>query len=97
MTRDALLLELEAARAARRQHEQTLRERDLAVERARRSAPPSAGSTRNAHQGLGQRTPDEVHFGKVTAARAVPLRAELVAEHLDGDRDLPVLRLRRVA
>ncbi len=42
MTRDALLLELEAARAARRQHEQTLRERDLAVERARRTAAEQA-------------------------------------------------------
>ena len=49
------------------------------------------------HQGLGQRTPDEVHFMKVTAARAVPLRAELVAEHVDNDRDLPAVRLRRVA
>ena len=49
------------------------------------------------HQGLGQRTPDEVHFGKVTSARAVPLRAELVAEHDGGDGELPVLRLRDAA
>ena len=49
------------------------------------------------HQGLGQRTPDEVHFGRATAARAVPLCAELVAENIDGDHDLPVLRLRRAA
>ncbi len=49
------------------------------------------------HQGLGQRTPDEVHFRKVTAARVVPLRAELVAEHVDNESELPVLRLRRAA
>jgi hypothetical protein len=49
------------------------------------------------HQGLGQRTPDEVHFMKVTAAREVPLRAELVAGHMDSNRELPVLRLRRIA
>ena len=44
MTRDALLLELEAAREALRQHEQTLREREreLAVERARRTAAEQA-------------------------------------------------------
>ena len=49
------------------------------------------------HQGLGQRTPDEVHFRKVTTAREVPLRAALVAELMDDDSELPVLRLRRAA
>jgi hypothetical protein len=49
------------------------------------------------HQGLGRRTPDEVHFRNITAARVVPLRAELVAEHVDNDSELPVLRLGRAA
>ena len=49
------------------------------------------------HQGLWQRTPDEVYFGRDTRPRAVPMRGELVAELLDGDRLLPVLRLRRAA
>ena len=49
------------------------------------------------HQGLGQRTPDEVHFGTSTRAPSVPLRAVLDAQALDGDRQLPVLRLRAVA
>ena len=41
--------------------------------------------------------PRGAHVWKVTAARAVPLRAELVAEHPDNDCELPVLRLRRAA
>ncbi len=49
------------------------------------------------HQGLGQRTPDEVHLARRTSARAGPLRAELVTDLMDGDHALPVLRLRRVA
>jgi putative transposase len=49
------------------------------------------------HQGLAQRTPDEVHYGTSTCARSVPLRAVLEAEPLEGDRHLPVLRLRAVA
>ena len=47
------------------------------------------------HQGLGQRTPDEVHFVRDTRARAVPLRASLAISHVDGERELPVLTLRR--
>ena len=49
------------------------------------------------HPGLAQRTPDEVHFGRDTRPRSVPLRGELVAEFVDGDRALPVLRLRGAA
>ena len=39
------------------------------------------------HQGLGGRTPDEVHFGKSTRAKLVPLRAVVEVKFLDGDRD----------
>jgi hypothetical protein len=49
------------------------------------------------HQGLGQRTPDEVHLGRDTRAKAVPLLAALAVRHLDGERELPVLSLRRAA
>ena len=49
------------------------------------------------HQGLDQRTPDEVHFGRSTRATSVPLRAVLAVRHVDGDRELPVLSLRRAA
>ena len=49
------------------------------------------------HQGLGQRTPDEVHHGTSTRATSIPLRAVLDARTLDGDLHLPVLRLRAVA
>lgn len=49
------------------------------------------------HQGLDQRTPDEVFFAHDTRAKAVPLSAALTVDHLDGDRELPVLRLRRAA
>jgi putative transposase len=49
------------------------------------------------HQGLAQRTPDEVHYGTPTRAKSVPLRAVLEAEPLAGDHHLPVLRLRAVA
>jgi putative transposase len=49
------------------------------------------------HQGLGGRTPDEVHDAKSTRAKSVPLRAAIEVRLLDDDRDLPVLRLRKVA
>jgi transposase InsO family protein len=49
------------------------------------------------HQGLGQLTPDEVHYGTSTRAKSVPLRAVLEAEPLAGDRHVPVFRLRAVA
>ena len=49
------------------------------------------------HQGLGQRTPAEVHHATSTRASSVLLRAVLAAEPLDGNRHLPVLRLRAVA
>jgi transposase InsO family protein len=49
------------------------------------------------HQGLGQRTPAEVHAGRSTAPRSVPLRAVLVARRVAGDRLLPVLSLRLAA
>ena len=47
------------------------------------------------HEGLGGRTPDEIHFAR---RRRKPQRipsARLVVSHLGGDRRLPVLRLRR--
>lgn len=49
------------------------------------------------HQGLRQQTPDEVHSGRSTRATSVPLVAILAVTELDGDRDLPVLRLARAA
>ena len=49
------------------------------------------------HQGLALRTPDEAHLGRSTRAKAVPLRAALAVMHVDEDRELPVLRLRRAA
>jgi hypothetical protein len=49
------------------------------------------------HQGLGQRTPDEVYYGRDTRAKSVPLHAALRVEHIEGDRALPVLSLRRAA
>jgi len=49
------------------------------------------------HQGLGGRTPDEVHSAKSTRAKSVPLRAAVEATFVANDRDLPVLRLRRAA
>jgi hypothetical protein len=48
-------------------------------------------------RGPGPRTPDEVHHGTSTRATSVPLRAVLDARPIDGDRHLPVLRLRAVA
>ena len=49
------------------------------------------------HQGLGHKTPDEVHAGMSTRPAAVPLRAALVVRHVGGDRELPVLSLRPAA
>jgi hypothetical protein len=49
------------------------------------------------HQGLGGRTPDEVHLGKSTRSTLVPLRAAVDVRHLDDERQLPVLRLRHAA
>ena len=71
--------------------------RPLRAIRARLEAYAAWFNEHRPHQGLAQRTPDEVHTGRSTRPRAVPLRAVLVAEHLAGDRDLPVLRLRRAA
>ncbi len=42
-------------------------------------------------------TPDEVHAGRATGASSVPLRAVLEVKSLDGERELPVLRLRPAA
>jgi hypothetical protein len=49
------------------------------------------------HQGLGNRTPDEVHHGQSTRARSVPLRAALAVAYSDGNHDLPILALRHAA
>jgi putative transposase len=54
-------------------------------------------NTARPHQGLGNLTPDEVYFRRSTRARAVPLHPALEVRHLDGDRRLPVLRLRPAA
>jgi hypothetical protein len=49
------------------------------------------------HQGLGMRTPDEVHFERRRRPRRAPSRAKLAVRFLHGDRELPILRLRRSA
>jgi len=49
------------------------------------------------HQGLGQRTPHEIHFGTCTRARAVPLRPALVVMAHDAEGVLPVVRWRHAA
>jgi putative transposase len=54
-------------------------------------------NTERPHQGLDERTPDEVHLGHDTRAKVVPLLAALAVHHVDGERDLPVLTLRRAA
>jgi len=54
-------------------------------------------NTERPHQGLGNRTPDEVHAGRAKRARAVPRRAVLSVRYFGNDRALPVLRLRRAA
>jgi putative transposase len=49
------------------------------------------------HQGLGQRTPDESHFGRATAATSVPVRAAHEVRLHHGQQDLPVFTLRHAA
>jgi putative transposase len=49
------------------------------------------------HQGLGLGTPDEVYFGRRRRTRLAPSRATLGVRFLHGDRELPILRLRRAA
>ena len=49
------------------------------------------------HQGLVNRTPDEVHFGRHRRPRNLPRCVALEVRHLGNDRALPVLRLRRAA
>ena len=44
-----------------------------------------------------ERTPDEVFTGREHTPKAVPRRAVLEVKHIDGNRDLPVLRLRPAA
>ncbi len=46
------------------------------------------------HQGLGNRTPNEVHAGGRRSPRRVPARAALRVRYLGDDRALPILRLR---
>ncbi len=46
------------------------------------------------HQGLGSRTPDEVHAGRRRSPQRVPARAALRVRYLGDDRALPILRLR---
>ena len=46
------------------------------------------------HQGLDQRTPDDVYYGRDTRAKSVPLRGELAFETVAGDHSLPALSLR---
>ena len=55
------------------------------------------GSRGPPHPGPGQRTPNEAHYGRDTRARSVPLSALLIVSHLEGDRELLVLRLRHGA
>jgi len=52
-------------------------------------------NTERPHQGIGQLTPDEVHFGKSTRARAVPLRTVLSVRSLGDEAELPVVRWRQ--
>ncbi len=54
-------------------------------------------NTERPHQGLGQRTPDEVHFGRSTRAKAVPLRSVVAVRFIADEHALPVLRLRPAA
>ena len=54
-------------------------------------------NTERPHQGLDQRTPDEVHFEKSTRARAVPLRPVLSTHSLGDEATLPVVRWHRAA
>lgn len=49
------------------------------------------------HQGLGNRTPDDVHERRRRRPRRCPARATLRVRYLGNDRALPVLLLRRAA
>jgi putative transposase len=71
--------------------------RPLAAIRARLRAYVAWFNAHRPHQGLGGRTPDEAFTGRARTPKSVPLRAVLEVEHLDGNRDLPMLRLRRAA
>jgi putative transposase len=46
------------------------------------------------HQGLGNRTPDDIHEGRRRRTPRLPVRAALRVRYLGDDRALPVLRLR---
>ena len=49
------------------------------------------------HEGLAGRTPDDVHSDR-PVRRTRPLASgQLVVSHVNGDRRLPIFRLRRVA
>lgn len=54
-------------------------------------------NTERPHQGIGQRTPDEAHFGTSTRARVVPLRPVLAAASFGDEAQLPVVRWARAA
>ena len=61
---------------------------------------PDRGASATAIVRVGSRadaTAESRGFTQTAVSRAAPLRAELVADLIDSDRDLPVLRLRRVA
>ena len=49
------------------------------------------------HQGLGQRTPDDVYRGRRPRKVRTLTACALHVQFLDGDRRLPILRLRRAA
>jgi putative transposase len=55
-------------------------------------------NTERPHQGLGDRTPEEVHEGqRRPPLQRAPGRATICVRHLGNDRALPILRLRRAA
>lgn len=51
-------------------------------------------NTERPHQGLGNRTPDEIHEGGRRRPPRPPVRAALRVRYLGDDRALPILRLR---
>ena len=71
--------------------------RPLASIRTRLRAYATWFNAHRPHQGLGNRTPDEVHTGRSTKPTSVPLRAALEVRNMDDDRNLPILKLRRAA
>ena len=71
--------------------------RPLASIRARLRAYATWFNGHRPHQGLHGRTPDEVFTGRLSTPRFVPLAATLKVVQIDGDHELPVLRLRRAA